>query len=193
MSPLIRNLPPPLTPPHRIPAPRFPEPPAAALTSLLSPSAPSAASSVPSRTPCPLLLLLLLTSAPPRCTCRYLSTRPRRLLLLLTSPLSPPAPWCLSGTPALPHLPSTPLCITLSLLLSSPPPSRLPRAPLWRLTPARLPSMPTCRRPPACSRSSRRPSSCSSFRPSAPHSFLGALQTICPSTPWFSCSDTENF
>uniref|UniRef100_A0A8C9ZI72 Fork-head domain-containing protein n=1 Tax=Sander lucioperca TaxID=283035 RepID=A0A8C9ZI72_SANLU len=105
---------------------------AAALNSLHSQTLPpaSAASCVLSRIPFSLLcllsllsLLFLLRSAPLSCTCRY-RTMLHPLLLLRDMPLlTRPAPWCRSGTPAAPLLPSTPPFITPYLLLL---PSRLP-------------------------------------------------------------------
>ncbi|XP_018533256.1 forkhead box protein I3a [Lates calcarifer] len=70
-----------------------------------------------------------------------------------------------------------------------PPPHFPPPWPTLRPAPRR--SMSTCRRRPVLCRSSSRPSSCSSFRPSASLCSLGASLTLCPSTLWFSSSEAE--
>lgn len=192
---LKRNPPPRLLPPlphHPTPLHRSPDAnsPGNTTAGLAATVLISAASSVTLRTPsCPPLLLM---SAPPLSSIRYRSTPPRRHLLLprCTAPLFHPAPSCPSGTPAAPRLPSTPPCIRLlRRLLFSPLPGRLPNPspPLWTLTPPRRRSTSICRR--VSHRSSRRPSSCSSFIPSLSRSFLGALLTRCPWTLWFSSSD----
>lgn len=130
--------------------------------------------------------------APPRCTCRYRRTPPLLLLHMEMSPLSHLVLWCLSGTPAAPHLPSTPPCITLLLLLlSSRYLSQIPQTspPLLTHMLAHPHSMSTCRQPLVSIRSSRRPNSSCSFRPSVSHSFLVASLMLPPSSLWFSSSD----
>lgn len=194
------HLPPPyhLTPRHQSPAQKFPEYPAVGLvatvlSSLLPQSLPltSATSCVMSRTPCYPLLLLSLMLAPPHCTCRYRRTPPLLLLHMEMSPLSHLALWCLSGTPAAPHLTSTPPCITLLLPLSSRYLSQLPQTtpPLLTHMLAHPHCMSTCRRPLVSIQSSRRPNSSCSFRPSVSHSFMVASLMLPPSSLWFSSSD----